>query len=203
VARAQEINPSNEPSAQLLAEVVRGGDWREVLRLWHDWVRVKSRILFYSCRNLFLGNTAEDVLGEVQDRFANKLSEIGYAECGTTEEILARTRAFLSYSLLETRTAHKRRKGREVHLGDQQPIDPGEQEKEDSFEKQMRLVFLRTCVEELQLQKQRQLGHLMLAGKELGDIATAWGASRQGVWNMFRRMKENLRNCIEMKWGKL
>lgn len=160
-------------------------------------------MLFYRCRDLFTGADEDDVFDEVQERFVRKLRDIGYAGCETGEEKMARTWSFLKFSVQETQTVRIRRKG-EVLLGEHEPAaDEKAEEKEDSFEKQMLLVFLRTCIEELHLERQRELGRLLLAGRELKEVAVEWGAKRQSVWNMFARMKENVRKCIERKRGVL
>jgi len=176
-----------------------GGDWRDVLGLFHGRVRVRSRILFYRCRDLFTGMNEDDAFDEVQDRFGDKLRKIWYAGCEPAEEMMARTRSFLYNSARETRTARIRRKT-DVLLGEHEPAadDKGEEE-EDSFEKQMLLVFLRTCIEELDSARQREMGRLMSAGWVLADVEARWGITRQGVWKMFQRMTGDLRDCIERK----
>ena len=202
VAKPEEINPSNEePSAESLARIIRsGGDWRDVLGLFHGWVRVRSRILFYACRDLFAGMNEDDALDEVQDRFVDKLRKTWYAGCKTAEEMMGRTRSFLYNSARETRTARIRRK-REVLLGEQEPVANEKEEEEDSFDKQMLLGFLHTCIEELDSARQREMGRLMSAGWVLADVGARWGITRQGVWKMFQRMTGDLRDCIERKKG--
>ena len=209
VGPLEEHSPLQEPSVERLVELVRGGgDWKEVLLLWYPWVRTKSRILFYDNRDLFVGMNCQDVFDEVQQRFLDRLSNLGYAKCDTEDQILARTRAFLSYSLLETQTAAIRRKGRETHLGEQEsPADDklraDEGREEHSFKTRMWLLFLRACVEELHHQRQRELVKWRLAGREFSEIAAAWNTSRQNIANTFCRATRNLRNCIETKWGAL
>jgi hypothetical protein len=195
------LSSEKEPASDLLAAAVRSEDWRQVLRLWDGWVLVKSRILFHTCRDLFRGMDADDVYGSVRDRFEDRLVKIGYGDGCTNAEILARTRSFLFHSLQETKTAAIRRKGREVPLGEREPMDDKCKEGEESLKKQLTLVYLRTCIEELPSERQRQLIRLMLANMVLAQIASAWGESRQAVWNMFGRIKENLRHCIETKRG--
>ena len=198
-----ENNPSSdkEPASDLLAAAVRRGDWREVLRLWDGWVLVKSRILFHTCRDLFRGMDEGDIYGAVRNLFEDRVIKIGYSGCCTDPEILARTRSFLFHSLQESKTAAIKRKGREVPLGEREPIDEKCKEGEESLKKQLTLIYLHTCIEELQSERQRQLIRLMLADRVLAQIASAWGETRQSVWNMFSRIKKNLRDCIETKRG--
>jgi DNA-directed RNA polymerase specialized sigma24 family protein len=181
------------------------GNWGKILLAWQGWLRRRSQILFWRCRDIFAGVTEEDVLAEVQDRFIRKIRELGFAGCATAEEAAKRAHTFVHYCVSETKTEWTRRKRRrEITVEDLRDIpDKGDDEPEEEcpLQRQMLLVFLRLCIEELESGKQRALGRALLGGMERVEVARVWNEKIQSICALFERMVKNLRSCIDAKRG--
>lgn len=192
-------------SMQAVVEAIHcGAEWGEIVTLCEKFLCRKSRMLFHGERDLFAGMTVEDVLGEVQDRFADKVRNIGFANCNDDQHREAKVRTFLSFSVLETKNAavrrkQKRRRDEEREADRQNPSGADQPDTSGSFEKQMRAARLRQCIEQLKTEKQREMGRQLLQGARLSELSRQWNSSASAVQNMYERVKANLKACIESK----
>ena len=188
-----------------VAEAVQAGaDVMATLSLIQPWLVNRSKMLYSHHKDLFSGMTWEDVQGEVQERVLEKLLKIGPGHELSASGIERRLDALIWNSLRETKTAAVRRKKRVssvdmASIADPAFADPCEVEYYGSFEKVMSEVFLLTCVEGLQAEKQRELASQLLRGSTQAQFSEQFQMSKQSTSNLFKRMQQNLKSCIESK----